>query len=293
METRYRLCFGVVLLVASLSMFFTACKNDESYYNPPTLTTGTVSQITSHTAQCSGKITYTGGAPVLEKGLCWSTSPDPTTADQHTINGMGNNEFTNTITELLPSTLYYVRAYASNVSGTAYGAQRTFTTSEMAFVPGEPYQGGIIAYVFQIGDSGYVQGENHGLIVTPTDLSLEIKWCGDSLFLIGAGQVENEPLGEGVNATKKIVDSIGEGTYAAKLCYDLVLDGFDDWYLPGIRDLTKVIEHEDLIGEFQGIYYWSSTEYDAENALVYVRSLNQWHAKQKDSKFSVRAVRKF
>jgi hypothetical protein len=111
--------------------------------------------------------------------------------------------------------------------------------------------------------------------------------------LIGAGQVENEPLGEGVNATKKIVDSIGEGTYAAKLCYDLVLDGFDDWYLPGIRDLTKVIEHEALIGEFQGIYYWSSTEYDAENALVYVRSLNQWHAKQKDSKFSVRAVRKF
>lgn len=293
MNAKFHFNYLAVFLLLAYGSLLTSCKDDDSIYNPPTLTTGQIAEITSHTATCTVKITYTGGAPVTEKGLCWGTSPDPTTADKHTLNGMGNEGFTNTIPNLLPSTVYYVRAYAINAGGTGYGNQVSFTTSEMVFEPGEPYEGGIIAYVFQIGDSGYVQGENHGLIASPTDLTLEIQWCGDSLFLIGAGQVENEPLGEGVIATQKIVDSVGEGTYAAKLCHDLVLDGYDDWYLPGIRDLTKVIENETQIGNFQGIYYWSSTEYDADKALAYVRALNQWHAKTKDSKLSVRAVRKF
>lgn len=95
----------------------------------PTLSTATVSDITKTTASCGGNITYDGGALVTERGVCWSTSQNPTITNTKTSNGTGVGIFTSTLNFLTPGTTYYVRAYATNVVGTAYGIQQTFTTT--------------------------------------------------------------------------------------------------------------------------------------------------------------------
>ena len=92
------------------------------------VTTGQVTNITSTTASCSGNVTSDGGSSVTARGVCWSTTQNPTTADSKTTDGEGPGPYTSNITGLSPNTTYYVRAYATNSEGTAYGEQRTFRT---------------------------------------------------------------------------------------------------------------------------------------------------------------------
>ena len=96
-----------------------------------TLNTKIVNNITSTTAQSGGNITSDGGATVTARGVCWSTSQNPTINDNHTSDGSGTGNFTSTMTGLKANTIYYVRAYATNAIGTAYGNQITFTTTAM------------------------------------------------------------------------------------------------------------------------------------------------------------------
>ena len=95
---------------------------------PPTVTTNAVTNATQTTATCGGNVTSDGGTSVTARGVCWSTSQNPTIADSHTTDGTGTGVFTSYITGLSSNTTYYVRAYATNSEGTAYGEQRTFTT---------------------------------------------------------------------------------------------------------------------------------------------------------------------
>lgn len=95
----------------------------------PTVTTNTISNITQTSATCGGNVTTDGGATVTSRGVCWSTSQNPTINNQHTNNGTGTGRFTSSITGLTANTVYYVRAYATNSHGTAYGEQRNFKTS--------------------------------------------------------------------------------------------------------------------------------------------------------------------
>lgn len=94
-----------------------------------TLTTTAVTAITGTTASSGGNVTADGGATVTARGVCWANSPLPTISDNMTSNGTGTGTFTSSLTGLLPNTTYYVRAYATNTSGTAYGNQLSFTTS--------------------------------------------------------------------------------------------------------------------------------------------------------------------
>ena len=100
----------------------------------PTVTTNSVSNITSNTATCGGNVTNDGGSAVTARGVCWSTTINPTINNNKTVDGSGLGTFTSNITGLLPSTTYYVRAYATNLQGTAYGEQRTFKTKPMGGV---------------------------------------------------------------------------------------------------------------------------------------------------------------
>jgi hypothetical protein len=93
-----------------------------------TVTTNSVTNIKSTTATCGGNVTSDGGASVTARGVCWNTSPTPTISNPHTINGSGTGNFTSFITGLRRHTNYYVRAYATNIHGTAYGNQQVFTT---------------------------------------------------------------------------------------------------------------------------------------------------------------------
>ena len=94
----------------------------------PSVITDIVTNIDSTTATCGGEVTDDGGANVTTRGVCWSTYPNPTIADSHTIDGSGIGSFTSNITGLNAGTTYYVRAYATNSEGTAYGNEASFTT---------------------------------------------------------------------------------------------------------------------------------------------------------------------
>jgi len=94
----------------------------------PSISTTSINTITQTTAGSGGNITSDGGATVTQRGVCWNTTGNPTIANSRTNNGSGIGGFTSILTPLTPSTNYYVRAYATNIAGTAYGSNLNFTT---------------------------------------------------------------------------------------------------------------------------------------------------------------------
>jgi len=96
----------------------------------PSITTGVVTCITSINAACGGTITNDGGDTVTVSGICWNTSSGPTIAlNTKTTNGTAIGSFISNLLLLTPNTTYYVKAYATNSIGTAYGNEITFTTT--------------------------------------------------------------------------------------------------------------------------------------------------------------------
>jgi len=101
-----------------------------------TVTTGPIANVTNTSATCSGDITDEGGTPVTARGLCWSTGHNPTVAlPTKTVNGAGTGQFSNTLTGLSTGATYYVRAYATNTMGTAYGNEVGFTATTQPTLP--------------------------------------------------------------------------------------------------------------------------------------------------------------
>lgn len=113
---------------------------------------------------------------------------------------------------------------------------------------GQQYQGGIIFYIDSTGE--------HGLIAAPMDQANGVTW-GNVYVATGA---RDPAIGAGKGNTELIVKKLGEGKYAAKICTDLVLNGYDDWYLPSKDELFKLYENRNEVGGFKRLKYFSSTE---------------------------------
>ena len=99
----------------------------ETQHQLPIVTTNTITSITTNSATCGGDVTSNGASSVTARGVCWSTSQNPTVSESYTTDGSGTGSFTSNITGLTTGTTYYVRAYATNSAGTSYGEQRSFT----------------------------------------------------------------------------------------------------------------------------------------------------------------------
>jgi len=131
--------FSYPLIIMGMILMITcSCKKEEDTPTPTTTTTTTpvatvvtsqVSDISQTTAVCGGAITSDGGATVTAKGVCWSTSQNPTIANSKTADGTGAGNFISNITGLSLNTTYYVRAYATSSAGTGYGSAMSFTTA--------------------------------------------------------------------------------------------------------------------------------------------------------------------
>lgn len=110
----------------SLVIIFISCTKEKKL---PTINTIEISHITDTTAISGGTISSDGGSPIIERGICWDTTENPTLADNHYVSaGTSLGQFEGLMNHLLSDQIYYVRAYAKNHIGIDYGYQKIFKT---------------------------------------------------------------------------------------------------------------------------------------------------------------------
>jgi Protein of unknown function (DUF1566) len=251
----------------------------------PTITTSAATLITLTTATSGGTISSDGGAPITERGVCWATATLPTTLNTRTINGTGTGTFTSDLTVLTQATTYYVRAYATNTAGTAYGPEITFTTlAPPPFVIGQAHQGGTIFY---LDTSGI-----HGLIVADSDQTTSPWGCAATTV---AGTLPD--LGAGNANTNLITTACSDVTAAARICSNLVLNAQTDWYLPSKTELNTLFLNKTASMNLNSGSYWSSTQSDipaASNEAFFQNFGNGTVSTFiKSANYRVRAIRSF
>jgi hypothetical protein len=251
----------------------------------PTVATTPISSITNTAANSGGSVTSNGGGSVTAWGICWGTSPNPTLANSFLPNSVNSASYSISLSGLLPNTTYYVRAYATNQAGTAYGNQETFSTLALAI--GQSYQGGIIAYVDASG--------LHGLIAAPSNQGTA-QWGCEATTIPGA---DGTGIGTGNQNTIDIMNGCSTAGIAARICGNLVLGGYSDWYLPSRDELNLLYVNNVAIGGFDTYYYWSSSEVNNLNAwaINFGNGTQLGYYKQGgtgySNYFNVRAVRSF
>ena len=257
-----------------------------------TLITSAVSSLTNISATSGGNITSDGGANITQRGLCYGTSTNPTTANSTTNDGSGTGSFISNLAGLTASTTYYARAYATNSAGTAYGNEVSFTTTAGGgggLAIGDSYQGGFIFYLDGLGG---------GLIAAPTNQSASAQWGCYGTTISGADGIV---IGTGNQNTIDIEAGCSTFGTAADTCANLVLSGYTDWFLPSKDELYLMYQNIGPgnalglgnVGGFALNYYWSSTE--GSNFLAWGQNfsvVNQ-NGNGKVSANYVRAVRAF
>ncbi|PWG79402.1 fibrobacter succinogenes major paralogous domain-containing protein, partial [Pararcticibacter amylolyticus] len=159
----------------------------------PVLNTIELTDVTGTSVKTGGEITSDGGAPVTLKGMCWATHTNPTVDDSRTYNGDGTDTWKITLSGLKPNTLYYVRAYAVNKIGTAYGIERTFQTNGIPTLTATRPVTDIIATTAtgggEVTDDGRSKILSRGIvwsIYSNPDVSLSTKTVDTTVHTIGS-----------------------------------------------------------------------------------------------------------
>jgi hypothetical protein len=266
--------------------------------NTATVASTITSTITSSTAILGGVLSSTGGATTAI-GIMYSTLSSFDTYSTTTINTNAvAGTYTTTISGLSELTTYYAKAFATNTAGTTDGPTINFSTLAIPKTVGTTYQGGIIFYVFQSGNPGYVAGETHGLIASLTDLNsgANADWKnngGWNDIATGTG------LGTGLANTNAIISKHGTGTgYAAGMARAHNGGGYTDWYLPSKDELNLMylnIGPAAPNNKMVGNTYWSSSQVDSDSYSAWDQYFHDGskRVRFKDVPMFVRAIRTF
>lgn len=285
--------FLLYLTIITFSvLLLTSCTKDEQDSNSlvndvqtvPVLTTDSVINITYSSAFSGGNIATNGGATITSKGICWNTSPNPTISHSNTVEETGSASFTSNLTGLSIRTTYYVRAYATNSVGTAYGQEVSFSTDSSLYI-GVNYAGGVVFYL----DTSNI----HGLVSANSDAGTSIPWGCPNSQIPGA---DGTSIGTGKQNTIDIVNGCATSTgFAAALCDSFILNGYSDWFLPSKAELDSMYNKLFLngVGNFSNNAYWSSSEMTSVFAWQVFFSNGIKQGTNKINLAAVRAVRKF
>ncbi len=276
---KYKNSLYLLVILGVFMALSSSCKKKDTS-SLPLLKTVAVTDVTEISAKSGGKILNDGGSAIIACGVCWSKTGNlPTIEDDKTVD---DNElsFVSEITGLSLHTQYYLRAYATNSNGTDYGQVIPFTTNGPCTI-GESFAGGIIFYLNYSGQ--------HGFIASPADYNTISEWgCTGSKLIDYASS-----NGSGQSNTSAIVNGCNSPYCAARICNDLVINYFDDWFLPSKDELDLMYQKKSIIGGFLNLNYWSSTEVDSNNA--YSQNFNNGIQQviNKSSSNQVRAIRAF
>jgi uncharacterized protein (TIGR02145 family) len=308
------MCFVCVFL------FLLGCSKDSTGSKSlPSLETLEVTEITSNTAHCGGNIKSEGGSAIISCGVCWSTDPSPSTNDDKTNDNNNAGSFTSNITDLISATQYYIRAYATNSDGIGYGNIISFNTEYLSVTIGSQiwmaenlkvthYRNGDAipdqtkSSVWTTLDTGamciygngnlynwYAVNDSRGLAPEGWHISTDEEWKELEMYL-GMSQTEADKAGfRGTNEGGKLKEA-----------------GTDHWNTPNVR-ATNETGFTALPGGYRnGLngsfgypysygYWWSSTEYDTDNAwfrlLRYINSDVHRNFSLKKDGLSVRCVK--
>ena len=190
------------------------------------------------------------GASANNVGFVWGLTANPTINSNYVSFGTiapGNN-FSATLNisqSILPNTTYYFRSYASSNNGVSYGQQLTFTTGPLLI--GQNYQGGIIVYIDNTG--------SHGIVASQNSIASGLWGCSGTA--VGA---EGTAIGTGLQNTNNILIGCSQNNCAARMCDNLVLNGYSDWYLPSKDELYRTFICKQFLNN-NDYSYWSSSEY--------------------------------
>lgn len=249
---------------------FNSCTKDENYGDeeilPPKVSTISAEDITQSEATFVGEVTDDGNDPTTERGFCWSLNQEPTINDQKGAFGYGTGRYKVKATNLLNGEKYYYRAYATNSEGISYGDVLNLDTGQKEL--GDSLGGGIVVYIFQQGDNGYVENEFHGIIADFSFTNNTIWGCES--FSMNT----STDIGTGADNTDYIINNCFAPFFAAKSCSNYNNNGYSDWVLPSIDDLEQIFANESLWNvNFSG-NYWSSSQQSSNSAYVIVTSNN-------------------
>lgn len=215
----------------------------------PTVSTNPILSFGYNSATVGGSVISNGGSVVLAKGLCYSTSPNPNITDYVTPTDTGNGTMSYFINYLDTNTTYYVRAYAQNQNGIGYGSQQSFTTKTTVEV-GDTFGGGIVAYLLDGDDVGYVNGEQHGIIISQFDYygtAVPFGYCASNSYsgypliqsnplIIDSTKTSNALL-SGHRNTRAIMNACSYPYNIISLIDSYSVNGYSDWVVPSYHDL--------------------------------------------------------
>lgn len=170
----------------------------------PAVTTAVVSEITQTTAIGGGNVTSDGGATVTECGICWSTSHNPTINSNHAASGSGTGNYTVEMTGLKENTTYYVKAYAINKMGVAYGIEESFVTK-----PFPSWTNGVLPGLFSVSDTSQISFSQGNLQYKAT--ANVWRFAENQWDYVGFGQDNGNVYEDGTKCDNNLISPIYGG----------------------------------------------------------------------------------